>query len=220
MITFRDITFAISDTSDVSEIFPFIAWMIFSRKGLPYSILGIYFLISGTVKIFTLVTAELRINNMPAYHLLSFLEIATVYSFYSMLTLKKINPWVITALFCLYAANSIFIQPVFTFNSLSWTTSMVLIVVIGMVYFYQIYKREEDTTSLGERPDFIITAAWLIYASGSLFTYLMGTDILSGNPDGFFKNAWIFQCISNILKNMIICYGFWLTSRACQKLPI
>jgi len=66
---------------------------------------------------------------------------------------------------------------------------------------------------LQKRPDFIIMSGWLLYASGSLFTYLMASKILSGYAEGFFKNAWFFQSASNILKDIIISYGFWLTTK-------
>lgn len=211
MITFRDITFVISDTSDVSEILPFIIWAAFTRKRPPFNILGIFFFLSGTIKLFTLVTAIYKIHNLPAYHFLAFLEIGFVYSYYQRLAKKKIHPMVIMLLFLVYAANC-FLQNINdTFNSNTWTLTVLLIMVIGLKHFYRIYQNDEDFTPLLARPEFIITAGWLIYASGSLFTYLMGTDILSGTPDGFFKNAWIFQCISNIIKNGLICAGFWLT---------
>jgi len=81
---------------------------------------------------------------------------------------------------------------------------------MGLLYLFRLYKNDEDYTPLENRPDFIVTVGWLIYASGSLFTYLMGTEILSGKPEGFFYNAWIFQSVSNLSKNIIVSYGLWL----------
>ncbi len=211
MVTFRDISYDISDISDVSEIFPFIIWFLFAKKGLPYSILGYFFLVFGSIKIFTLITAELGINNMPAFHILAFLEVAAVYSFYNQLALKRIDPWVIVSIFVLYAANSLYIQNISTFNSLAWIVNMFLIMYMGLNYFLRIYKNEEDMRPLDKRPDFVITAGWLIYAAGSLFPYLMVTDLFTGKPQGFFNNGWIFQNVANLIKNCLNCYGFWLT---------
>lgn len=217
MATIRDITFAISDTSDVSEIFPFLVWAAFGRKGYPYSILGVYFLVSGLVTIYTLISAEKGQNNMIAYHFLAFWEIVMVYIFYTGLHLHKVRKSIILILIFFYAANSLFFRSVLAFNPETWTLSTILVIFIGLTHYYRIYKNDDDLTALETRPDFVITAGWLIYSSGSLFNFLMGTDILTGNPDGFFKNAWIFECISNILKNILMCYGFWLTKRECQK---
>ncbi len=172
-------------------------------------ILGVFFLISSVLKLFTLITAEFYIRNMPVFHLLAAVEIVFVFCFYSELMFKRIYLWVAVALLLMNVVNTIFIQDVFTFNSIAWTLDMMILITIGMLYLFQLYKQDEDYTPLEKRPDFIITAGWLIYASGSLFTYLMGTSILSGRAEGFFHNAWIFQCVSNLAKNAIISYGLW-----------
>lgn len=215
MANFKDFSYALSDLSDISEILPFIIWLLFAKKKMPFIILGVFFAVSGAIKIFTLVTAEVVINNMPAYHLLAFVEIMAFYCFYSVLIFKRVNPIIITVIFLLYAANTYYIQSLFTFNSLAWVANVFLILVTGLLYFFKIYKSEDYAISLEKRPDFIITTGWLIYASGSLFPYLLVTDIITGKPQGFFNNGWIYQNISNFLKNIIICYGLLLTKNEC-----
>jgi hypothetical protein len=95
------------------------------------------------------------------------------------------------------------------FNSYAWALNMGVIMVMGIIYLFRLYNNENDRSPLEQRPDFLINAGWLIYASGSLFTYLLGIEILSGKAAGFFHNAWIFTCISNIFKNILITYGLW-----------
>ena len=211
----RDTIFFISSVSDVSEILPLMVWIFFAQKKMPYRLLGILFVISSTLKIYSLITAELHINNMAAFHLLALVEIVLVYCFYNQLIFKKIHLSGLIAIALANILNSIFFQDIHSFNSLAWTFNMIALIVMGLMYFYKVYNDEEDYTPLNERPAFIITSGWLIYASGALFTYLLGTEILSGTPEGFYKNAWIFQCISNILKNIIIAYGLWLTGKKC-----
>jgi hypothetical protein len=213
MHSFRDIVFTISSVSDVSEALPLTVWLVFAKKKNPYFLLGIFFFVFFIVKVYTLVTAELHENNMPAYHLLALLEIVAVYTFYCQVLYRKVYKWGIVFLAALHIANALFFQNIHIFNSLTWTLDMVLIITFGMTYFYHIYKDENDYAPLQERPDFIITVGWLLYAAGSLFTYLMGSEILSGYADGFFKNGWFFQTVANILKDIIISYGFWLTNK-------
>lgn len=214
MAELKDIAFFISSTSDVSEVLPSLFYIVFSNKKSPYSLLGTFFLVSASIKIFTLITAELYIHNMPAYHLLAAVEIVSVYCFYNLLVLKKVFYQGVVALLAIQVVNSVFFQDIWAFNSIAWTINMMLIIMMGLIFFYKIYKEEDGgKLSLESRPDFIITCGWLMYAAGSLFTYLMGTEILSGNPEGFFKNAWVFQSFSNILKNGIISYGFLLTKK-------
>jgi hypothetical protein len=85
-----------------------------------------------------------------------------------------------------------------------------VLIALGLVYLYRLYNSEKAIV-IEKSPEFVMTSGWLIYAAGSLFTYLMGTEILSGKPEGFFHNAWFFQCFSNVIKNGIVAYGFWLT---------
>jgi len=104
---------------------------------------------------------------------------------------------------------SLFLQPVSTFNSIGWTLDMLVLLTIGILYLFHLYNDESDQSPLEQRPVFMITTAWLLYAAGSLFTYLMGTSILSGKAEGFFHNAWLFQCVSNLFKNLLIAYALW-----------
>ncbi len=217
MVSFKEIIFSISSISDVSESLPLICWIFFAQKKMPYNLIGIFFIISASLKIFSLVLAELYFNSMPVYHVLAFVEISLVYCFYSYLILRRINYWGIVVLLVFNAINTLFIQNIYTFNSVAWTLNMLLLIIMGLLYFHKLYQDDEDYTPLEQRPVFIIAAGLLIYASGSLFTYLMGTEILSGKPEGFFNNAWVFQSVSNILKNIIISYGLLLTRLQCRN---
>lgn len=204
------ISYFTSTASDLSEFIPLFTWIMLIREAKPYTLLGVYFLISAFIKLFTLITAELYINNMPAFHVLACVEIMMLFSFFSMITYKKISVRWLALLFIINAGNTLFFQSIFTFNSIAWTINMLALIILGLLYLYRLYKTDEDYAPLEKRPDFIITAGFLIYASGSLFTYLMGTSILSGEPEGFFHNAWIIQSVSNISKNVIVSYGLWL----------
>jgi hypothetical protein len=106
-------------------------------------------------------------------------------------------------------ALGLFVQPISTFNSIGWTFDMLVLLTIGILYLFYLYNDESDSSPLEQRTVFVITTAWLLYAAGSLFTYLMGTSILSGKAEGFFHNAWFFQCVSNLLKNLLIAYALW-----------
>ncbi|MES2651070.1 MAG: hypothetical protein V4663_04985 [Bacteroidota bacterium] len=216
MPSYKDISFAVSNISDISEIMPALIWLRWGNHNKPYLLLGLFFLFSGIIKLIALFTAIQNIPNMPLYHLLAYMEVISVYIFYRQVNEKKPNPFFIATLFLIYAVNTFFQDIYLHFNSNTWTLTVLIILFLGMGFFYRIYK-QEDNIILKKMPQFVITCGWLIYASGSLFTYLMGTDILSGKPEGFFNNAWIFQCISNIIKNGIICYGFYLSRTLCHR---
>ncbi len=213
MASFRDIDFALADVSDVSAVLPLTVWLFFAKKQGPYLIHGVFFCLFFAVNLYTLVTAELGQNNLPAYHLLALLQVEAVYIFFCQLAYQRIYWSGVIGLIIFHMANAIFYESIWTFNSLAWTIDMIIMIIVGLSYFLKLYNNEANYTPLQGRPDFTITAGWLLYASGSLFTYLMGTKILSGYAEGFFKNAWLLQSVSNILKDIIISYGFWLTTK-------
>lgn len=209
MDSFTTISFMVSETSDLSETVPMMSWLIFARKKRPYSVLGVFLIISAALKTISVVTAKMSINNMPLYHLMAVSEIVILYCFYSRMMFNKIYVWVAVAFLLLNVFNTLFVQNIHAFNSYSWAENMILLIIIGVSYLFSLYMDETNYTPLEERPEFIITAGMLIYAAGSLFTYLMGTAILSGKAAGFFHNAWIFICVTNLLKNILISYGLW-----------
>lgn len=209
MDLFTTITFSVSALSDVSETLPFLVWLFFARKKETYLLLGIFFLISATLKLLSLITAKMDIHNMPIYHLLAINEVVMVFCFYSRLMFKKVNIPALILLIAISLFNSIFVQNIFTINSVEWTLDMLVLIVLGVVFLFKLYNNDNDDSPLEKRPDFIITVGWLIYAAGSLFTYLLATPILSGKAAGFFHNAWFFQCVFNLIKNVLISYGLW-----------
>jgi len=213
MSSIGDVIIKISNISDFSDALPFVAWVWFGNMRKPYRILGLFFLFCFVIRSYTFVTAEKHFNNMPAYHLLALVEISAVYCFYCELVYGKVFTWGLILLIIFHLANTIFYQEIHSFNSVAWTADMILIITIGLSYFVELYKNENDFTPLQTRPDFVITVGWLLYASGSLFTYLMGSEVLSRYAKGLLKDEWFFQIISNISKDVIISYGFWLTRK-------
>jgi hypothetical protein len=188
---------------------PAIVWFIFVRKNSIYRILGVFFTVSAVLKISTIITAKTGVHNMPLYHLLALTEVMMVSCFYTRLMSGKINRQAALLLMVINLFSSLFIQKPSEFNSLAWTLNMMVIIGLGITYLFRMYNDDQDVSPLEKRPDFMITAGWLLYAAGSLFTYLLGTSILSGKAEGFFHNAWIFQCVSNLIKNCLISYGLW-----------
>lgn len=148
-------------------------------------------------------------NNMLLYHFIGINEIIIVYCFYSRLIFKRVYVWGALLLLASNVYCLTRLKHLLDFNSYAWALNMGFIMIMGITYLFRLYNNENDRSPLEQRPDFIINAGWLIYAAGSLFTYLLGTEILSGKAEGFFHNAWIFMCISNIFKNILITYGLW-----------
>jgi hypothetical protein len=206
---FKALAFKLSDISDISELLPVLIILSLKNKN-QFKVLGIFFAISSCLKLFTLITAIKSINNMPAFHLLAIVEVCFLFTFYNQVSFRSPRyATVLISLILLNLLNSIVIQGPFQFNSYAWSFNTLFLLLCGLLYLYNLYQGIENI-KLERNPTFAINAGLMIYFSGSLFTYVLGWDILSGDPKGFFHNAWIIQCISNISKNIIVSYGIWL----------
>jgi hypothetical protein len=209
-IDFSNFTMRASDLSDITEILPFVSWLFVKKKSEPLLILALYFACSGTIAIYGYFTSNVSIHNLHLYHIWAVVQIVFLYLFYKSLWAEQPNPWLILLIIGLYIFSSNYIQGIDKMNALCWTANNLFIIFLGVRHFYKLYHDDTITTPLSSRPDFIITAGWLVYAAGALFAYLMVKEILNLQATGILKNAWIFQSVSNIIKTAACCYGFYL----------
>lgn len=147
---------------------------------------------------------------MHAFHLLALVEVGFLYCFYNLTLFNKIYYSGLAAMLLINVLNTLFIENLSEFNSTAWSINSILLMAFGLAYLLKLYQRIE-AIRLERDPVFVINSGILMYCSGSLFTYILGSEILSGDPRGFFHNAWLIQCISNITRNFIAGYGLWLT---------
>jgi len=207
----RDISILVSDISDISELIPLILLMIINNNELKFKILKAYFFLTSILKMYALITSKFSINNMHAYHFLSIVELISMYSFYVIVLNKKRNLFFfgLFSLLVFNILNTLLYHKFNEFNNLACGLNASIIIIFGLNYYHQIYNRT-DNVQIEKDPMFFINAGFLIYASGSFFTYLFGWKILSQEAIGLFHNAWLIQSISNIIKNIVIAYGVWL----------
>lgn len=147
---------------------------------------------------------------MPAFHLLAGVELVCIFLFYDKILYPPNTRRLWLAI--LVALNLFYLLlwgDLNSFNSITWSMNTVVFIVLGFAYYYQLYQQNE-TILIERHPLFFINAAFLIYASGSFFTYLFGWEILSGPMTDFFHNAWAIQSIATLVKNLILVYGLWL----------
>lgn len=150
--------------------------------------------------------AWLYLNNMPLYHLLAWIEFIFLFFFYrGLMTGLPLAILFLVIGFNIY--DSLFLEDIHAFNSIGWSVNTFVLMIIGLVCLYQLYRDAEDYSAM--HSIFIIHCGLLIYFAGSLFTYLLGWYILSQDAVGFFHNGWLIQCAANILRNFIVSYGIW-----------
>jgi hypothetical protein len=209
-VDLESVAIFVSNFSETSELVPCFIFIRYLTHNPTYRILGFYFLFSAIIKIYTLITAELHIHNMPAFHFLALLEVLFLYTFYNRITFQT-GPSIFVIIILVVASilDSFFIESIYQFNSIGWTFSIFFLLCLSLRYLYKLYQDLENI-QLERNPLFIINTGFLVYFTGSLFTYIFGWEILSQEAKGLFHNAWIIQSFSNIFKNILISYGLWL----------
>jgi len=207
-VDFKALNILVGYLSDTSELLPVGLFIIFNIKEPSYRFLRWFFLVSAAVKMITLITAFFSLNNFFIYHFLAVWEVVMVFCYLDFLCRKKVNVPVVLLLIAVNVLNSAFIEPLSVFNSVAWSFNTFFLLCVGLLYYHKMYKAI-DTVSIEINPHFIIVSGFMIYFSGSLFTYVLSWKILSLYPNGFFANAWMIQSCANLSKNFIVSYGLW-----------
>jgi len=209
----KELSILVSDCSDVSESLPLLGLVLYaSSNEWSYRLLKVYFSLTLSIKCYALITSKFSINNMHAYHLLALVELICLFLLYLRLLQRKENYWyvVLSLLAGFMIVDTLVNQKLNQFNNMAWGMNVSILIFFGLWYYYRLYESAEQIY-IEQFPMFFINAGFLIYASGSFFTYLFGWKILSKDAIGLFHNAWLIQSIANLIKNLVIAYGLWRT---------
>lgn len=158
------------------------------------------------------VLAETTGNNLPLLHVYTLGEFLLLSFFYKGLLqdpkwlaqhFKKIT-LVIAALIIL---NSIFLQPVFQFNTYAKTLVQIIFITYSILYFFNL----SDASHLFDKEQKylrLINSAILVYYSGSLFIFMFSNYFLQNNLD-LPSGLWAFNAILNLVFLALIFFSIW-----------
>ncbi len=198
----------LSHIADFSDGIPLIVFLLLPMsKREELGVIGLYFFCNFLLKVATFFLATDQRNTIPFYHLLAIIEFALLFMYFTQLKKISINiKWsLLVFVIILNLTNTFFLQTINEFNSFSWTINTLLLIVIGIYCLYHAFKVEEVRFF-----EFVILSGFLIYLSGSLFTYILGSRILARELGDFFSNGWIVYSFSSISKDIIISIGLWM----------
>lgn len=149
-------------------------------------------------------------NNMPVLHAYSFTQAALLFWFFKNVLKEQKEFILASAIVYLtyFIINSIWIESILTFNQTARIIQNVLFLILTIFYFYNYYEKE-STLSPEKDAIFWTVVGIFTYYSGTLFTYILSTKILSTSNDTLF-GGWIIHNLANTLKNLIFCIALWL----------
>jgi hypothetical protein len=146
----------------------------------------------------------------PVYHFLNPIEFLLYSLFFYELTrktsTKRFILVTITALVLFSIGNTLLLQPMAVDNSNAYLAGAALMVVFSLLYYYELYQKEDFSIPIIQLPDFwIVTGIFFLYA-GSFF--VMGfIRIISAIEPETAPKLYIINLFLNILLYAMIFYG-------------
>jgi len=195
---------ALAFFSTGSSIIPVIA-ALFNYKHLDkiMKIVAAFFLVSALSDLTLGLMAYRNVyNNYPVIHvfiLLSVLFFGAIYyyAFFNPALKKAILILaIVVALFCII--NSIFIEGIWGYPSISNTVVGIFLIIISLAYFHQLLSRQEFV-HIEKQGLFWINAGVLFYYSLNIFLFMLFTRIERAHLGDFYMIHNIVNIFANLL---------------------
>jgi hypothetical protein len=196
----------LQNISVVSGIFPVVVMLInYRRLDKILKLASLYFIISFLVDSYLWLSFhEFREKNtMPVFHsyvIISILLLGLVYyKMYINTTLKIVAIVLcsITMLIALFYAQSILSYP-----SVSITSLSVLLIILSLIYFYQLLNPHEFV-HLEKQGLFWINTGILFYSAVNIFLFM----VLNRIPKAEQHNYYMIHSVTNIIANILYSIG-------------
>lgn len=196
--------------SVLSAIFPlFAALLNYRRLDHILRIAAVFFIISALFDLaLVLITAVRWGSKMYLIHL--FIAISVIFfgliyyhAFYAPV-LKKITAFLASAVLLTVLLNAFFIQGIRTYPSLSNTVQSVLFTALSLLYFYQLFNRQEFI-HIEKQALFWINAGVLIYFSVNIFMFMLYNQLPSQERALYYE----IHSVTNIFVNILYAIGLF-----------
>ncbi|MGB0933151.1 MAG: hypothetical protein ACPGU5_02650 [Lishizhenia sp.] len=175
-------------------------------------VISIYLIVMAMLLLTSTILAQKNINNLLVYNIMGVFELVCVYFLYQKEAISKYWRYVIPVLVLANIYSTFFVFTPWSLNSYGMALSQLAVILMGCNYSFRLIT-ELKVKKLSKHPFYFIHLGFIIYASGCLFINLMSEKIVSEETNDFFHNAWILECIFNIIRLSFISYGLILLRR-------
>jgi hypothetical protein len=190
------------------------AAMIYRQLENELKVFSWFLFASAVLQLVSLVLWWQGISNMPVLHVyvpVSFLLLAWFY--HTMLHGFLQKPVIAVAAFVfvvLSVLNSVYIQPVTTFNSYALTLESVLVIILSLsAYLLLLDARIIEAKRAQLKSINRINAGLLIYYSASLLIFYFGNLITHGYSKTFNRYTWIAHSFLSVMMYTLFITGLW-----------
>lgn len=185
--------------------------------GVELRVFSAFVFLSGVVQFVSLGLWFARMNNMPLLHFYVAAGFVCLAWFYkTVLTgfIDGVIMWCVTIGFLAFTlVNSLFFQPLLTFNSNALTAEAVLIVILALftfIFFLNDIVRERSGKDI--RSLTWINSGLFIYYSSTLLIFYFGATINQLFSKDLSQYTWIFHSFFSVVMYIFFCVGLWKRS--------
>lgn len=156
---------------------------------------------------------SLRVLNLvaiPMYHVLNPIEFALYALFFYELTGKRFTKQFILlgtlGLIGFSIVNAIWIQPLSVDNSNAYSSGSALMVIYSLIYYYELYQRDDFSTPIVQIPSFWIVSGIFFLYLGSFFVMGLNNVVLKFDKE-LASRLHVINLFLNIVLYAFTFYG-------------
>ena len=193
----------------ISNFFPVVA-AVYNYRQLDYilKLMFVFCLISTIPDTTSLILTYLKLKYNTVF-LMHFFDMAAVV-FFTLIyhrafykpALKKLTLLLGGTSLIVIIFNSIFIESIWRYPSVSNTVLCVLLIVLSLTHFHQLLSRQEFTY-IEKQSMFWINSGVLLYFAADIFLFMLYNKISSVQRNDYY----MIQSIANIIANLLYSVG-------------
>lgn len=199
---------SLNDVSALSAILPLLAAVVnFRRLDQVLRTAAAFFLVAALFELILVLTIRAGIaNNMPLLHLfiaisITFFSVIYYQAFYNKL-LQKVVLFLGPAALMMVLVNAFFLQGIWMYPSLSNTIQSIVMIAFSLLYFYQIFTRQEYI-HIEKQGLFWINSGVLIYFSINIFLFMLFNLVIAQQR----QELYAIHSVTNIISNILYAIG-------------
>lgn len=186
----------------------------FKRLEMEFRALSIFIFISALAQGTSEVLAYHEMNNLPISHAYALLGFWPLMLFYRGILRPFIPNWWFAAMgygFTLFAIlNSIFWQPLNTFNSIALAAEALLLIIMSLSAFILSLNEEMNAHVLPKLKSLnLVNSGIFIYFSGNLILFYNGDVIMHAISTYWSKHTWLAPAVLTGILHTCLAIGLW-----------
>jgi hypothetical protein len=188
--------------------------IIYKSLSKELKIIGAFLLFAGVIQFISTYCWYNKINNMPLLHLYVAGGFLFICLFYQQLLdgfiSKKIIWGVLACFTCFTVINTLFIQPINTYNSYAVVVESILIIILSLSTFMflldDIVKETKGKLAVSLN---WINSGLFIYYSSSLLIFYFGNVITGSFSVEISQYLWVIPSIASMAMHTCFFIGLW-----------